>query len=36
MQQYRTFWLLLTMMLVGGFTLTSVVVPDEQGDTHED
>ena len=25
MQQYRTFWLLLTMMLVGGFTLTSCV-----------
>ena len=25
MIQYRTFWLLLTMMLVGGFTLTSCV-----------
>ena len=33
MQQYRTFWLLLTMMLVGGFTLTSCV--DNKDDANE-
>ena len=33
MQQYRTFWLLLTMMLVGGFTLTSCV--DNKDDASE-
>ena len=33
MQQYRTFWLLLTMMLVGGFTLTSCV--DNNDDANE-
>lgn len=33
MQQHRTFWLLLTMMLVGGFTLTSCV--DNKDDANE-